>query len=142
MENDIREHLKVIQSKLEGIEKTLEEVRAQPKQEKFRKAFRKAPEITLAEVQSWKNGDLITLLVYDPDGWDQAHPCRVIGYRHDRLEGSDEEMMARPAHGFQRVGYDDKPEDWKPYEFVVYEDCCLTKHGDGGIKLLPADWDS
>src|SRR5216117_3914361 len=123
MEDDIRaafqsisEKLKQIQSTLESTEETLEEIRSQPQQEKLRMAFRKAPEIALKEARLWKTGDLITLLEYDSDRFDRAQPCRVVTYRHDRLEKSDE-TLAHHAHGFRRVGYDDTPEDWKPYQF-------------------------
>jgi hypothetical protein len=128
---------------LNKVQETLEIVRDQRQQEKYKKAFQKAPEITFEEVQSWKTGDLRTLLEETPFAWYSGHPYRVIVYKHDRLEDGETEYSKR-AHGFYQLCNrltGETEEEWRKFGFDVFTDSCITD-GEGGIKYLPADWDS
>lgn len=100
MDDETKAALEALSQQLKKVQETLEIVRDQPQQEKFKKAFRKAPEITLKEVQSWKAGDLRTLLEESLYGWYPGRPFRVIVYKHDRLE--DDTTLTKRAHGFYR----------------------------------------
>jgi hypothetical protein len=142
MDDETKAAFEALAQQLKKVQETLEIVRGQPRQEKFKKAFRKAPEITLEEVQSWKAGDLRTLLEETPYDW-YGQLFRVIVYKHDRLE--DDTDFSKRANGFYRLANDgtqgETEDDWKRFGFDVTGEACMTD-GDGGIKYLPADWDS
>jgi len=143
-----------LSKRLDRMEKTLEEIRDQPKQEKLRQEFEKAHDLTLNEVRLLKKGDTIGLIVNRIG--DLAHPFRYFQYKHDHLDEEKKvflkgapNLAAHTAHGFcswyeyeQEQMLEKKnvvplpPEqEWAAYEFLVGDNHSKT-HRQEHVKCL------